>query len=107
MAKPLVPGPSRLEVKIAIAKLIKYSSPGSDQIPAELIQVGDEILLSVTHKLTMLSTSYKILLNILLSRLSPYIDEIIGDYQRGFRCNRSTTNQIFCIRLILEKMGVQ
>jgi hypothetical protein len=30
-------------------------------------------------------------------------DEIIGYHQCGFRCNRSTTDQIFCIRQILEK----
>jgi hypothetical protein len=29
---------------------------------------------------SLLSTSYKMLSNILLSRLSPYIDEIIGDH---------------------------
>jgi hypothetical protein len=51
MAEPLVPGPSRLEVEIAIAKLKKYKSPGSDQIPVEVIQAGGEILLSATHKL--------------------------------------------------------
>jgi hypothetical protein len=45
-AEPLVPGPSCLEVEIAIAKLKKYKSPGSDEIPAELIQAGGEILLS-------------------------------------------------------------
>jgi hypothetical protein len=39
-AEPLVPGSSRLEVEIAIAKLKKYKSPGSDHIPAELIQTG-------------------------------------------------------------------
>jgi hypothetical protein len=50
-AQPLVPGPSRLEVEIAIAKLKKYKSLGSDQIPAELIQAGGEILLSAIHKL--------------------------------------------------------
>jgi hypothetical protein len=43
MAEPLVPGPSRFEVEIAIAKLKKYKTPGSDQIPAELIQAGGEI----------------------------------------------------------------
>jgi hypothetical protein len=32
MAEPLVPGPSRLEAEIAIAKLEKYKSPGSDKI---------------------------------------------------------------------------
>jgi hypothetical protein len=50
-AEPLVPGPSRLEVEIAIAILKKYKSPGSDQIPAELNQAGGEILLSAIHKL--------------------------------------------------------
>jgi hypothetical protein len=50
-AEPLAPGPSRLEVETAIAKLIKYRSPGSDQIPAEMIQAEDEILLSAIHKL--------------------------------------------------------
>jgi hypothetical protein len=50
-AEPLVPGPSCLEVEIAIAKLKKYKSPGSDGIPAELIQAGSEILFSAIHKL--------------------------------------------------------
>jgi hypothetical protein len=31
-AEQLVPGSSRLEVEIAIAKLKKYESPGSDEI---------------------------------------------------------------------------
>jgi hypothetical protein len=51
----------------------------------------------------MLSTSCKMLSNILLTRLSPYVDESIEDHQCVFRCNRSTTDQIFCIRQILMK----
>jgi hypothetical protein len=35
--------------------------------------------------------------------LGPYINEIIGDHQCGCRCNRSTTDLIFCILQILEK----
>jgi hypothetical protein len=35
--EPLLPDPSCFEVEIAIAKLKRYKSPGSDQIPAELI----------------------------------------------------------------------
>jgi hypothetical protein len=34
--------------------------------------------------ISLLSTSYKMLSNIILSRLSPYIDEIIGNHQCGF-----------------------
>jgi hypothetical protein len=48
--EPLIPGPSPFEVGIAIAKLIEYKSRGSDQVPEELIQVGDKTLLSVIHK---------------------------------------------------------
>jgi hypothetical protein len=51
----------------------------------------------------LLSTSYKILSNILLTRLTSYADEIIGDHQCGFWCNRSTTDQIFYILQIVEK----
>jgi hypothetical protein len=87
----------------------------------QLIQAGGEILLSVIHKLinyvwkgdktdyinyrvmSLLSTSYKMLMNILLSRLGLYIDEIIGDHQCGFRRNRSTTDSIKCIHQILKK----
>jgi hypothetical protein len=47
----LLPGPSHLKVEIAIAKLKKCKSPGSDQISVELIQAGGEILLSVIHNL--------------------------------------------------------
>jgi hypothetical protein len=102
--------PSPFEVESAIAKLKRYKSPGSDQILAELIQAGGEILRSKIHNLitsiwhteklpdqwkesiivpihkkgdktdcsnywriSLLSTSYKILSNILLPRLSPYI----------------------------------
>jgi hypothetical protein len=36
------------------------------------------------HGISLLSTSYNMFLNIFLSRLSSYIDEIIGDHQLGF-----------------------
>jgi hypothetical protein len=55
--------------------------------------------------ISLLSTSYKILSNILLARLTPYAEEIIGDHQRGFRRNRSMIDQIFYIRQIPEKRG--
>jgi hypothetical protein len=43
-----------------------------------------------------------------LSRLSPYVDEIIGDHQCGFRRNRSTTDQIFLHSSNTgEEMGAQ
>jgi hypothetical protein len=50
-----------------------------------------------------LSTTYKILSNILLSTLTPYAEEIIGEHQCGFRHNRSTTDHIISIHQILDK----
>jgi hypothetical protein len=64
---------------------------------------GDKSDCNNYRGISLLSTSYTILSNILPSKLSPYIDEIIGAHQCEFRRNRSTTDQIFCIRQILEK----
>jgi hypothetical protein len=49
--EPLVPGSSCFDVEITVAELKKYKFPGSNQIPAELIQAGGETLLPVIHKL--------------------------------------------------------
>jgi hypothetical protein len=45
-AEPLVPEPSLVEVETATGKLKSYKSPGTDQIPAELIKAGGETLCS-------------------------------------------------------------
>jgi hypothetical protein len=57
--------------------------------------------------ISLLSTSYKILSNILLSRLSPYIDEIIVDHQCGFRRNRSLLIRFSAFVRYWKKVGVQ
>jgi hypothetical protein len=48
------------------------------------IHKGDKTDCSNYRGISLLATSYKILSNILLSRLSPYLDEIIGNHQCGF-----------------------
>jgi len=50
----------------------------------------------------LLPTCYKILSNILLTRLCVDVDERIADHQCRFRRNRSTLDQIFGLRQILE-----
>ena len=56
--------------------------------------------------ITVLNTAYKIFSLILQDRLFPHVEEIVGNnYQRGFRNGKSTTDQIFTMRQILEKMA--
>jgi hypothetical protein len=49
-AEPLVPDPSPSEDERDIATLKRYKSPGSNQIPAEMIQARSEVLRFDIHK---------------------------------------------------------
>jgi hypothetical protein len=64
---------------------------------------GDKTDCNNYQGISLQSTSYKIVSNILLARLTPYADEITRDHQCGFQSNRSTTDQIFYIWQILEE----
>jgi hypothetical protein len=50
-AQPLVPEPSAFEVEMAAEKLKRHKSPGTDQIPAELIKAGGRTIHSEIYKL--------------------------------------------------------
>jgi hypothetical protein len=49
--------------------------------------------------------AYKILSNILLSRLAPYIDVISGGHLYEFRCSKAATDEMFFITQIKSKKG--
>jgi len=50
-AELLVPEPNAFEIEMAIEKLIKHKSPGTDQVPAELFKSGDRAMGCDVHKL--------------------------------------------------------
>jgi len=109
-AKALVPELSAIEVVMTIEKLKGHKSPGIDQIPTEFINAGDIKIRSEIHKLIVsiwnkeeLPEEYKILSSILLSRLTSYAEEIMGDHQCGFPWSVSMTDHIFCIHPVLER----
>ena len=64
---------------------------------------GDKLECDNYRGINLLNIAYKLFANILYNRLRPHADETIGEYQGGFRNNRSTTDQLFCIRQVLEK----
>jgi hypothetical protein len=51
IAEPLVPKPISFKVEIATEKLKRYKSPGTEQIPAELIKAGGSTSHSMIHNL--------------------------------------------------------
>jgi sorting nexin-29 len=66
-----------------------------------LFKKSDKII-----EITLLHIAYKILSSIVLEPLKGYSEESLGEYQGGFRPQRETTNQIFVVRQILEKLYV-
>jgi len=94
-AEPLVPQPSVFEVELAIEELKCQKSSSIDQIPTELISICNKEELPEEWKQSVTVPvyrnvdetdcnnyrgilHYKIISNILLSRLTPYGEEIIG-----------------------------
>jgi hypothetical protein len=69
-AEPLIPDVSPLEVEIAIAKLKRYKSPGSDEIPAEVIQKEGKYY---CLRSTILLITFGIRKNCLISGRSPLL----------------------------------
>ena len=74
-----------------------------ESIIVSVYKKGDKTDCSNNRGISLLPTTYKILSNILLSMLTPYAEEIIGDHHCGFQRNRLTTDHLFCIRQMLEK----
>ena len=76
--------------KLIIAIWNKKELPGEwkESIIVPIHKKGDKTDGNNYRGISLLSTTYKILSNILLSMLNSYAEEIIGDHQCGFRRNR-------------------
>ena len=84
---------------------------GKKQLPNQLkegiicpvYKRGDRLDCTNYGPMTLLNVAYKIFTIILKERLVDIIETELGDYQSGFRPNRSTADNIFMIRQIIEK----
>ncbi len=53
--------------------------------------------------ISLISHPSKVMLKVILNRLKPLAENIIAEEQAGFRAGRSTTEQIFNLRILCEK----
>ena len=53
--------------------------------------------------ISLISHPSKVMLKVILNRLKPQAEKIIAEGQAGFRAGRSTTEQIFNLRILCEK----
>jgi hypothetical protein len=64
---------------------------------------GEKMQCNTHRAISLLNVCYKVFTNILRRWLYPYAEEILGDYQCGLTKGRSTTDNLFMLRSILEK----
>jgi sorting nexin-29 len=68
-----------------------------------ILKKGDATQRTNYRGISLLPVAYKVLTSVMCERLKPYAEALIGPYQCGFRPGRSTVDQIFTLRQILEK----
>ena len=80
----------------------EWPTPWTQSLIITLPKKGNLQLFQNYRTMSLISHPSKVMLRILLNRLKPQAEEIIKE-QAGFRAGRSTTEQIFNLRILCEK----
>ena len=75
----------------------------SEAIICPLFKKGDRLDCKNNRPITLSNVAHKIFAIILNQRPADFTEAILGDFQSGFRPNRSTIDNIFMVRQIIEK----
>jgi hypothetical protein len=129
----------RSEIESAINRLKADKSPGTDEIPGELLKHGGDSIIDQYHcicnniwqkesipeewtksiivtmpkkgdisrcenhrTISLINHGSKILLEVIRSRMKPYVEAILAEEQAGFRAGRSTVEQVFALKLLIQ-----
>jgi Reverse transcriptase (RNA-dependent DNA polymerase) len=64
---------------------------------------GDKLDCANYRGICLLNVAYKVFAKVLYDRLLPHANAVVQHYQAGFQSGKSTTDQLFALRQILEK----
>ena len=81
----------------------EWPTPWTQSLIITLPKKGNLQLCQNYRTISLISHSSKVMLKVILNRLKPQAGEIIAEEQAGFRAGRSTTEQIFNLRILCEK----
>ena len=81
----------------------KWPTPWTQSLVITLPKEGNLWQCQNYRTISLISQPSKVMLKIILNRLKSQAGKIIAEEQAGFRAGRSTTEQIFNLRILCEK----
>ena len=78
-------------------------SEWTEGIICPIYKKGDRMLCSNYRPITLLNVVYKIFTILIHNKLSKIVEDKLEECQMGFRANRSTIDNLFIVRQIIEK----
>ena len=100
-------GETMIDVLLNICNKIwqtgEWSTPWTQSLVITLPKKGNLLQCQNYRTISLISHASKVMLKILLNRLTPQAETIIAEEQAGFRPGRSTTEQIFSLRILCER----
>ena len=81
----------------------EWSSAWTTSLVITLPKKGNIQLCQNYRTISLISNASKVMLKVILNRLKPQAVNIIAEEQAAFRVGRSTTEQIFNLRVLCEK----
>ena len=81
----------------------EWPTPWTQLLIITIPKKGNLQLCQNYRTISLIGHSSKLMLKVILNRLKAQAEELIAEEQAGFRAERSTTEQIFNLRILCEK----
>ena len=81
----------------------EWPTPWTQSLDITLPKKGNLLQCQNYRTICLIRHPSKVMLKIILNRMKPRAENIVAEEQAGFRAGRSTTEQIFNLRILCEK----